>query len=192
MLIVLIIAAEIAFWLILVSGLTARYVLGRPRLGIALLVATPWSISPCSSRRRLTCAVAATPPYPTRSQPSTSASRWHGGSGSSAGRTFASRTGSPTVRRLRNLRARVAPRSPPAPRVASPPECLGNRHGSPGHRDPARWRPRPHRRAPQRRRALEPGPCHRLPHLVQLHGSAAIAGRKIAGATPLNTGARTR
>jgi hypothetical protein len=37
----LIVAAEAAFWLILASGLTARYMLGRPRLGMALLVATP-------------------------------------------------------------------------------------------------------------------------------------------------------
>ncbi len=36
-----VVAAEIAFWLILVSGLATRYVLGRPRLGMALLVATP-------------------------------------------------------------------------------------------------------------------------------------------------------
>ena len=41
MLIALIVAAEIAFWLMLVSGLAARYVLGRARLGMALLVATP-------------------------------------------------------------------------------------------------------------------------------------------------------
>jgi hypothetical protein len=36
-----VVVAEIAFWLILVSGLVARYGLGRPRLGMALLVATP-------------------------------------------------------------------------------------------------------------------------------------------------------
>ena len=41
MLIALIVAAEIAFWLTLISGLAARYVLGRPRLGLALIVATP-------------------------------------------------------------------------------------------------------------------------------------------------------
>ena len=41
MLIALILAAEVAFWLILLSGLAARYVFGRPRLGLALLVATP-------------------------------------------------------------------------------------------------------------------------------------------------------
>jgi hypothetical protein len=41
MLIAFIVAAEIAFWAILLSGLIARYVLGRPRLGMALLVATP-------------------------------------------------------------------------------------------------------------------------------------------------------
>jgi hypothetical protein len=40
-LIALIIAAEVAFWTILLSGLAARYVLRRPRLGMALLVATP-------------------------------------------------------------------------------------------------------------------------------------------------------
>jgi hypothetical protein len=40
-LIALIVAAEVAFWLILLSGLTARYVLRRPRLGMALLVVTP-------------------------------------------------------------------------------------------------------------------------------------------------------
>ncbi len=42
MLIVLIVAAEIAFWLILLSGLVARYGLQRPRLGMSLLVATPF------------------------------------------------------------------------------------------------------------------------------------------------------
>ena len=36
-----VVAAEIAFWLILVSGLATRYVLERPRIGMALLVATP-------------------------------------------------------------------------------------------------------------------------------------------------------
>jgi hypothetical protein len=41
MLFALIVAAEAAFWLILLSGLTARYLLGRRRLGMALLVATP-------------------------------------------------------------------------------------------------------------------------------------------------------
>jgi hypothetical protein len=41
MLIVFIIAAEIAFWLTLFAGLASRYVLRRPRLGMALLVATP-------------------------------------------------------------------------------------------------------------------------------------------------------
>jgi hypothetical protein len=41
MLIALILAAEFAFWLTLFSGLFARYVLGRRRLGMALLVATP-------------------------------------------------------------------------------------------------------------------------------------------------------
>ena len=37
----LIVACEIAFWVVLLSGLTARYVLCRPRLGAVLLVATP-------------------------------------------------------------------------------------------------------------------------------------------------------
>ena len=37
-----IIATEIAFWLLLLSGLVARYGLGRPRLGFALLAATPF------------------------------------------------------------------------------------------------------------------------------------------------------
>ncbi len=41
MLIVLIGAAEIAFWLVLLAGLVTRYALRRPRLGMALLVATP-------------------------------------------------------------------------------------------------------------------------------------------------------
>jgi hypothetical protein len=40
-LVALIVAAEIAFWLTLLAGLVTRYVLGRPRLGMALLVATP-------------------------------------------------------------------------------------------------------------------------------------------------------
>jgi hypothetical protein len=37
----LIVATEIAFWVLLLSGLTARYLLRRPRLGAVLLVATP-------------------------------------------------------------------------------------------------------------------------------------------------------
>jgi hypothetical protein len=37
----LIVACEIAFWVALLSGLAARYVLNRPRLGAVLLVATP-------------------------------------------------------------------------------------------------------------------------------------------------------
>jgi hypothetical protein len=41
-LIALIIAAELAFWLTLLAGLVSRYVLGRPRIGLALLVATPF------------------------------------------------------------------------------------------------------------------------------------------------------
>ncbi len=41
MLIALVVAAEIAFWLTLVAGLASRYVLGRPRLGLTLLAATP-------------------------------------------------------------------------------------------------------------------------------------------------------
>jgi hypothetical protein len=36
-----IVAVEIAFWVLLAAGLTARYVLRRPRLGAALLVAVP-------------------------------------------------------------------------------------------------------------------------------------------------------
>jgi hypothetical protein len=40
-LIVLIIASEIAFWLVLVAGLVTRYGLRRSRLGLALLAATP-------------------------------------------------------------------------------------------------------------------------------------------------------
>ena len=36
-----IVACEIAFWAVLLGGLTARYVLRRPRLGAVLLVATP-------------------------------------------------------------------------------------------------------------------------------------------------------
>jgi hypothetical protein len=40
-LIVLVIAAEITFWLLLLAGLAARYVLQRRRLGLALLAATP-------------------------------------------------------------------------------------------------------------------------------------------------------
>lgn len=41
MLIALIVAAEVAFWLLLLSGLASRYLLGRPGLGMALLLATP-------------------------------------------------------------------------------------------------------------------------------------------------------
>ncbi len=41
MVLTVIVATEIAFWLLLVSGLVARYVLGRPQAGLALLAATP-------------------------------------------------------------------------------------------------------------------------------------------------------
>lgn len=36
-----IIACEIAFWVVLLAGLVARYPAGRPRLGAALLIAAP-------------------------------------------------------------------------------------------------------------------------------------------------------
>jgi hypothetical protein len=41
-LIAFIVFAEIAFWLTLLAGLVTRYLLRRPRLGMALLVATPF------------------------------------------------------------------------------------------------------------------------------------------------------
>jgi len=41
MLVALIIACEVAFWLLLGAGLVARYPLRRPRLGAALLLAVP-------------------------------------------------------------------------------------------------------------------------------------------------------
>lgn len=41
MLVGLIIACEVAFWVVLAAGLTARYPLRRPRLGAALLLAVP-------------------------------------------------------------------------------------------------------------------------------------------------------
>ncbi len=36
-----IVATEVAFWVFLIAGLTARYVLRRPRLGLALLLGSP-------------------------------------------------------------------------------------------------------------------------------------------------------
>jgi hypothetical protein len=42
MLLVLLVVAELLFWLLLVAGLVTRYGLDRPRLGLALLVATPF------------------------------------------------------------------------------------------------------------------------------------------------------
>src|SRR5262245_25741814 len=41
MVIAFIVAAEIAFWLLLLAGLALRYLLRRPRTGLALLAATP-------------------------------------------------------------------------------------------------------------------------------------------------------
>jgi len=41
MLLMLIAACEVGFWVLLLAGLLARYALGRPRLGAALLVLTP-------------------------------------------------------------------------------------------------------------------------------------------------------
>jgi hypothetical protein len=37
-----IVAAEVAFWLLLLGGLTVRYLLRQPQAGLALLVATPF------------------------------------------------------------------------------------------------------------------------------------------------------
>jgi len=36
-----IVVCEVAFWVAILGGLTARYVLRRPRLGTAMLVAAP-------------------------------------------------------------------------------------------------------------------------------------------------------
>ena len=41
MVLTVIVATEIAFWLLLLSGLGARYGLGRPRVGLVFLAATP-------------------------------------------------------------------------------------------------------------------------------------------------------
>ena len=41
MIAVAIVVCEIAFWVLLLGGLTARYPLRRPRLGAILLVAVP-------------------------------------------------------------------------------------------------------------------------------------------------------
>ena len=41
MLLALIIAAEVAFWVVLAAGLAARYLLRRPRLGLVLLALVP-------------------------------------------------------------------------------------------------------------------------------------------------------
>ena len=38
---ILIVAGEIAFWAFVLGGLVARYLLRRPRLGVALLLMTP-------------------------------------------------------------------------------------------------------------------------------------------------------
>ena len=41
MLVAVILACEIGFWVVLAAGLVSRYLLGRPRLGAALLVCVP-------------------------------------------------------------------------------------------------------------------------------------------------------
>jgi hypothetical protein len=41
MIVAALVACEIAFWVFLVAGLTARYVSGRPRLGAWLLLGSP-------------------------------------------------------------------------------------------------------------------------------------------------------
>lgn len=41
MILIAIVVAEVSFWILLVAGLFARYVLKAPRIGAALLVATP-------------------------------------------------------------------------------------------------------------------------------------------------------
>lgn len=49
MLLVIIVACEIGFWVLIGAGLTARYLLRRPRLGAGLLMSarsSTWSCSP--------------------------------------------------------------------------------------------------------------------------------------------------
>ncbi|RQX50832.1 hypothetical protein DLJ57_10885, partial [Micromonospora chalcea] len=41
MLVAVIVGCEVAFWVVLLAGLIARYPLRRPRLGAALLIAVP-------------------------------------------------------------------------------------------------------------------------------------------------------
>lgn len=41
MILTAIVTAEILFWLLLISGLLVRYALKAPRVGVALLIATP-------------------------------------------------------------------------------------------------------------------------------------------------------
>ncbi len=42
MIVAVVVAVEIAFWVLLAAGLTARYVLRLPRAGVALLIAVPF------------------------------------------------------------------------------------------------------------------------------------------------------
>jgi hypothetical protein len=145
---------------------------------------------PCSPPRRSTCDGAASRPSRMRSRPSI---RRLGRVGAADRRpTFASRTGSPAGPARAPSADRPPTRSPPAARVASPPDRLGHRHGSPRDRRAGRRRSRPCLGVAQRRSAFDVGPRHRLRDLVQLHTSPAITGRETAPKRQLKHSPRAR
>ena len=146
MVIAFIVAAEIAFWVILLAGLAARYGLGRPKLGMALLVATPFvdlallAATTIDLRRGGEAAL-----------PHALAAVYIGVS-VAWGRRIVGMGRRPLRAPLRRRPAAPASsahgpaaRGPRAARMASSPRCLGDWDVAARSRRPRRRRPRPNR-----------------------------------------------
>jgi hypothetical protein len=98
MLLAIIAGCEVGFWVILLAGLTARYLLGLRRMGEALLVCVPLVDLVLLVATIRTCDAARAPTSPTGWPPPTSASRSPSAPASSAGSTRGSPTASPAAR----------------------------------------------------------------------------------------------
>ena len=129
MLVALIVAAEVGCWLLLVSGLAARYVVRRPRLGVVLLAATPVVDLALLAATTIDLRRGGEAAFPHALAPSTPGPRSPGASGWSAGPTLGSRTASAVSRRQHARRAGAASRPLTSAASGFAVSRLGNGYG---------------------------------------------------------------
>lgn len=124
MILIAIVACEIGFWLVLLAGLLARYMLRRRRLGAVLLAGVPLIDIVLLALTVVDLRQGARPEFDTGWRRSTSASRWCSGPPWSGGPTSASPTASLVVRRPRPSLTAGRGRAPAGSGASSPGPAL--------------------------------------------------------------------